>query len=304
MGPPKKIVKDNYTERLAKIDTFEYRWNADSQQYFLFNPYTGETIMTTDLNYLNRSKSMWGEPDSEISKEASTVLLYPEYYKSRIWGRRPFKGWKNKKDAATHIIAVVRGFLARRYLGHYFRSRYSRAKCKYSNYFYFIDSFFPNNDTSWYKPLLAFPWDIKSKIEHDPEDYMGDDKYTYRGYINGPYTKIDGVGKSKKMRSVNPAFFVPNTWRKFAISKQEEIELDEFPMGSTIAWFDGIVAVELYIDEYAQMRAAIVGNNWSKVLYYMRLYPDNILTQVYGLYSFSKSKVQLEASGSEILNEV
>jgi hypothetical protein len=48
MGPPKVRPKPKpYSELLKELDIFEYRWNEESQAYYLFNPYTGETIFQT-----------------------------------------------------------------------------------------------------------------------------------------------------------------------------------------------------------------------------------------------------------------
>ena len=45
MGPPKaKQTRKSYSELLKENDIFEYRWNTETESYYLFNPYTGETI--------------------------------------------------------------------------------------------------------------------------------------------------------------------------------------------------------------------------------------------------------------------
>ena len=170
MGPPKKVRGVTYDQILQKYDLFEYRWNTESQAYYLFNPITGETIIQTSFDNLDRSKSTWAEPDAHVSKEAHTVPLFPESYKSRRWGRRRFNGWEgNRTDAATHINAVIRGFLVRQNLRHYFRQRFTKKRCGESGYYYFVDNFNPEAESTWYKPLLAFPDDIQpykySKIE-------------------------------------------------------------------------------------------------------------------------------------------
>ena len=40
------------------------------------------------------------------------------------------------------------------------------------------------------------------------------------------------------------------------------------------------IGISLRIDEHALMRAAVVANNWDRVISYMKEYPDNLLIQV------------------------
>jgi len=105
---------------------------------------------------------MWALPDTVVEKKATATSLYPEYYASRNWGRRPVPYYTTKRAAATHINAVARGFMARKRLSLYFGMRYAKILCKYSGYYYYYDRFEtdPEKDPSWHKPRLAFPWDI------------------------------------------------------------------------------------------------------------------------------------------------
>ena len=108
MGPPKNLKVVGYADLLRKYDYFEYRWNTDTQAYYLFNPYTGETIIQPSFEQLDRTVSTWAPSESHVSREAHTVALFAESYKSRRWGRRRFEGFTSKNDAATHIAAVIR----------------------------------------------------------------------------------------------------------------------------------------------------------------------------------------------------
>ena len=179
MGPPKRIKKNRipYGEYKYKINIFEYRWNPDSLEYYLFNPWTGETIFNiSNLAILDRRLSMWYKPDKYPSDNVETIQLYPEFYASRRWGVRKFNGYNNDQFAASnHIKTVMRGFLARLSLRRYFRSRYHLEVCKFSGYFYYVDKYNPSVDTQWYKPLLAFPGDIQlmtALAVVDPDDPM------------------------------------------------------------------------------------------------------------------------------------
>ncbi len=293
MGPPKsRHSNKSYTELLQRNDTFEYRWNETTQSYYLFNPYTGETIFQTDI--LDRSQSMWAPPDKIVSQVAHTVQIYPEYYISRSWGRRRFNGWNNETDAATHICAVARGFLARRAISDYFHERYYTLLCPFSGYKYFHDNENPSAETSWHKPKLAFPTDIQPCTHNDPEDYMKGEKYSNISINQGPIVARDGIGKSKIKRVTTEAMIKLNPWRDQAVSKPGEIDLDATPLDTIIAWMDGDKAMSLKIDEYTEMRCAAVDNNWDRILKHMLAAPDNILIQLYAFHCFAKSDVQLD----------
>ena len=127
MGPPKYCPpRITHDQRMKRYDYFEYRYNRNDRAYYLFNPYTGETIFGTDTNYMDRRKSMWATPDKEVSDSTVFTVLYPEYYTSKRWGKRPFHGWTTNclcmsfeeqlNRAAVHIGAVYRGFVARQSL--------------------------------------------------------------------------------------------------------------------------------------------------------------------------------------------
>lgn len=48
-----------------------------TSDYYLFNPWTGETILTSTQNFsiLDRSKSMWAKPDKFPSVNAKTTQV-------------------------------------------------------------------------------------------------------------------------------------------------------------------------------------------------------------------------------------
>jgi hypothetical protein len=267
MGPPKVKPKPKpYSQLLKENDIFEYRWNEESQSYYLFNPYTGETIFSTDFEYMNRAQSMWAAPDRAPSTTAHTISLYSEFYKSRSWGRRPFRGYDGDTDtAATRISAGVKGFLARRRLSHYFFQRYYTLVCPFSGYYYFHDTLNPRNDTTWFKPRLAFPTDIQPYSADDAEHYLGNDKYSYHDINTGPIVTRKGVGKKSVKRVKTEAMIKLNPWRDQAINHPSKIDLETVPLGTIISWMDDQKALRVRVDEYAILRAACNGNNWEKV---------------------------------------
>ena len=95
----KKKIRISYDDWKAKLDIFEYRWNngkihlfrfsffrlisfycyflSATNDYYLFNPWTGETISTSiqNLSILDRSKSMWAKPDKFPSVNAKTTQV-------------------------------------------------------------------------------------------------------------------------------------------------------------------------------------------------------------------------------------
>lgn len=310
MGPPKKKPpREGVDHRIQHENHFEYRWDTTQGHYYLFNPYTGETILGEDYNSIDRYTSMWHPPDKFVSKEAYSIQLWPQGYASRKWGIRSYDfardehgevTFESYTQAATVIQSAYRGYVDRQHLREYFRARYFTEKCKFSHYLYFVDRWTMDDhgyDTVWTKPMLARPGDIVANATIDPDDHMSDgDKYTYRGFVKGPYLKQESLGKGNCTRAVQTAFTVENKWRSQAVSKYEDIDLDKSKLGDVIAWFDDLKVVPLPISNYVQVRAAICGNNWDKVLEVLDRYPDKVLTRMYCYHSFSKTDVPMEGN--------
>lgn len=82
----------------------------------------------------------------------------------------------------------MRGYMTRLAIRRYYRERYHLQVCKFSGYYYYVDKYYPEKETSWYKPLLAFPGDIlpAKAVDYDPEDYMMGEKYSRRSFTAGP----------------------------------------------------------------------------------------------------------------------
>lgn len=298
MGPPKKRPpKPNFADIRRKWNIFEYRWSDETDSYYMFNPWTGETIFDTNLELLDRTKSMWAPPEKYPSENAVTVSIYPEFYASRRWGRRRFTGWESEYAAATMIAALVRGYLARLLLRRIFKERFILEFDANSGYYYFIDTENRHLDTSWYKPLLAFPNDIELIPVEDPEDYMRGNKFSKQDTTVGPFLKIAGPNKHMTTRAEQSAFLVRNEWRDTALSSYEEIDVDKVPIGSVIPWMLGMKCGSLLVTEFHAVRAAITNGNWSRTLQFMKSNSDNILIQIYGFHSFSKTEVPLDDSG-------
>ena len=135
--------------------------------------------------FVNRLYSNWLPPEeNDPSPLVEPVMLFPETYSSRHWGRRRFVGsFETQGDAATHIAAVARGFLVRQRLRKFYSKRYVKTLDEESGYYYFMDLHDESEEaeTFWHKPRLAFPGDIDihKEFHEDPEKFMGQKKYTY-----------------------------------------------------------------------------------------------------------------------------
>ena len=299
MGPPKrKPPRVPYSEQKRRWNCFEYRWNSETQTYYLFNAWTGETIFDKDASMTDRRKSMWATPEKFPSERSQTVDLYPEFYASRRWGRRRFNGWHSEDEAATHISAVIRGFFARKLLRAIFQERFYTKVDSFSGYLFFVDRNRLEAETTWFKPILAFPGDIKPLKEDDPEDYMHGYKYSKQNFKVGPFMNVSGLNKEDKVRTDVEAFIVKSAWRDAALHGYREIDLETASVGSIISWMDGTKASQLMLSEFHLMRAAVASESgWDSILYYMRHFPEDIVIQIYGYYSFSKTDVPIDESG-------
>jgi hypothetical protein len=302
MGPPKRVVKPpTYGEILNRFDFFEQYYLENADQYYLVNPYTGETVYTSEERpYGDRNTSLWVKFDGKPSQSVVSYQLFGQTYLSRQWGRRDFRGWESKDAAATHIAAVTRGMQARMALRAYYKTRYEKVYDPYSQYYFFVDRWQDADDItepSWHKPCLAFPTDIEEVILIDPEDHMRGDKYTYRGFERGPYLTRAGMNKRDIDRAKTNTFKKPNAWRDQAITTPAQIDLDTAKLGDILAWMDDLKAVEYHITDYSRMRTACVNNNWERVYDVMMDNLDRPLTHVYALFAFAKMEVSCDQNG-------
>lgn len=299
MGPPKKRPpRLPYSEVKRRYDTFEYRWDFKTGTYYLFNPYTGETIYTSSDEMLNRKFSLWGPKDKYPVDNAQTTLLLPEFYLSRRWGRRKFYGWKSWEDAAVHITAVARGFLARLHLRQYYHHRYVKKMDRLSSLYYYVDSYYPDAEANWYKPTLAFPDDIGVYVEDDPDDLRKGKKYSKSEYTKGPLIRVGGLSKDDVIRTELDAFLIKNPIRDhIALRKYSQIDLNTCRIGDVIHWFDGDNIIQLELNEFHIMRTAIHHGDWSDVMRLLKANEDNVMMQLYGLHGLAKTEVPLDVSG-------
>jgi hypothetical protein len=244
-----------------------------------------------------------------------------------MWGRRKIPKF-TRELAAFHITAVAKGFLARLYLRQFYRYRYRRVFDLSSGYYYYEDQFktkkassvpSPQYDqydqsepladnTSWYKPRLAFPDDIEiyEPDANDPKDFMKgkNNKYTYREFITGPYIRreLGTYGLKKTIRSENYHFLEINLWRADAITSLREVNLATTPLDTIIHIFDGIKAKETIISDYVLMRTVVAhlydDRNCESILTTMEHHTTRPLVTAYGLYTLSKITMPCDEFGS------
>jgi hypothetical protein len=294
MGPPKKRAKKtSYAEIQRRANIFEYHWDANANSFYLFNPYTGETILSSNVAQVDRSKSMWAPIEKYPNDKVQTITMLPEWYLSKRWGRRKFLGWESREAAAAHIVTVARGFLARLQMKQYFRDRYSKILDSHSGYYYFVDRLNPDGETSWYKPRLAFPEDIQIPEIPDPDDYLQGYRFSKSNYEVGPLIKVSGLNKYDTGRSELTAFLIPNPLRDIAFHVYENVNLNEINMNDVMAWMDDIKVSSVRFNEFHFMRTAICHNDWKRTLAYMKEYPNNNLIQLFGFYGLSKTFVPM-----------
>eukprot|EP01031_Cornospumella_fuschlensis_P025147 gene25147-30368_t len=296
MGPPKRRPrKTPYSEVKRRYDYFEYRWDTRSGTYYLFNPWTGETIFSANLSVLNRQKSMWVKPEKYPVENARFIQLIPEFYMSRQWGRRRFRKFESGDQAALVITALARGFLARLRLRNYYKGRFYTMTDQFSGYLYFVDRENPHAETNWYKPRLAFPNDIQPLEVEDPDDYMKGQRFSKQDFQTGPFIKVAGLSKAEQDRADLQVFIVRNELRNIAAKSYADIDLSQLSIGDWVAWMEGGKVTAINVNEYHFMRTAIEHGDWAELQYYMSQYPDNALIQLFGFHGFAKTVVPLES---------
>lgn len=288
-------------------DIFEYIQSDDSPDAYLYNRFTGETILdATDYLHAKRSQSFWRPIDSDegnLRKSIPTVTLTPEGYASRV-DYRFFYKWKDPEDAAKHIITVLRGYIARKKLRTLYRERYYTKYSEDSGFLYFVDSI--TLETSWNKPLLAFPDDIlpqkplevvvaKETVALDTVNK--EELFSYKSHLAGPFRKRFGAGQKSTVRAVHSAFLVENPRRDVAVRGPGDIDVNTHGVGSSVIWMDDTLTKDVFMDDYAVVRSAFAengGDNWRAVLRVMEQYPGRVFIHIYAMRCFAKGNIPID----------
>ena len=301
--PKKKRTQKIYSDILKKYNQFETRWNFEEEKTYYYNPYTGETVTPDEYGYMNRLYSLWS-PTEKPSKFTDRITVLSEVYAARQWGRRRFLPFEDEESAAFHITAVARGFLTRLEIRRYYQQRYSKILDTASGYYYFQDNYFPDTPPAWYKPRLAFPDDIEvyEYEPDDPADFMRGkhNKYTYKGFITGPYLKrqLGGIGVKHTERAHNGHFLFVNPLRPGALVSPNEVDLEATPIGAVIRMMDGLSPKEVVVTDYLAIRRACCCDNCDMIIDIMDQYSSRPLVLVYGFMALSKIIVPLDTTGA------
>lgn len=230
---PKKYKKLTWSELKHREDYFEHRLDKYSHNYYLFNPYSGETILDTSIQ-INRSQSSWKKPDAYPNEVTKGTILYPEFYGSRREGCRQFFGYDNNEEkAAIHITSVCRGMISRLRLRKYYRENFHKVFDIDSGFYYFVN--IETGATTWNKPILANPSDISPKT--DPE-FQDIDHDQYNQYSKGPMITKKGLGK--KHIGKFQAMIIPKKVEE-PPPEPEIIDFEDVPYRVCIVWLDSKV---------------------------------------------------------------
>lgn len=296
----------SFTELQRQRNYFEYYYD-EMMSYYLLNPMTGEKIMHTNYDLIDRAQSLWTEPirpnyiasaEALMSNNVHSIILQPQTYQSRRRGiYRRFRGFRSQKDAANHIITVARGYLARKLVRQLIRQRYCKIFDPSTKLYYFQDNHDPNAETSWYKPRLAYIDDILVNNILDANDYMQGMKYSDRNGIDGPYYQLSRCGKGRKTRAIHNAFLYSHPLRDVAVTRHEQIDIDTLAIGSVVPWLDKSALVDVRMTEYEYIRTVESSKDWGKIIDCMKAYAENEYVQVYGFFSLAKNDVPMDSFG-------
>lgn len=261
-------------------------------------------IANKDSNgFVNRLYSYWLPPEgNDPSPLVDPILLFPETYSARHWGRRRFEGFESRDQAATHIASVTRGFLVRQRLRKHYRARYIKTLDDESGYYYFTDLHDESEEAApfWHKPRLAFPSDIDLQQVHveDPQKFMGQRKYTYASFMAGPYMqrKLGSCGETQRTETAH--FVYQNPKKVDCVRLNGDWDLDNAGLGEWIHMLDGLKAKDVYIDDYLVIANARSGGNVRYTYDLMVEYTDRPLIQAYGFHAIGNMDHVLDISGS------
>ena len=289
MRKAKKLKKiPQFMRDIVRIDTFESRYSGETGEFYLYNPWSGETIF--DLSNADRTNSAWMEPDANVEKRegfnlANMQQLYPVFYASRAQGVRKFRGFGEslvkKHKAATHIAAVVRGFIQRQVLRRYHAERYNKILDPASNCYYFEDSL--SGETKWQKPLLAWPMAIKV-----PDvDLRDSAAMQASGFSDGPLLKKGPKGR-KSERWVAPTPEADES-SPATVREPEVPNLRDGDFLFVSLWMDDNVPK---IHRMERLHTAFVERDFKTIFHELVDQPDDDLTQLYGFQALSRMDVK------------
>lgn len=287
-----------YLERIQRTDYFETKVEPEGAGTYLFNPWTGETITDTE-NGIDRNASHWKPADDfpdQASMDISSMLLMPQFYALRRTIRPFDKTFPSRDAAATRMCAVARGCIARARLRAFYRQRFHKVVDENTGFYYFLDT--ANGLTSWTKPRLAHPLDIREKPAdlRKAEDSAND----------GPLHR-SRLGKGKKGRlqpGISPQ--KDDEAAQESVREPAMIDFEKTPYQIVILWMDANIAKFVL---YKPLKELIEEQDWHSLLLVFKKRTDDALAQCYCLHAFSRMPVQdtggvIDAGPAEVLEHL
>lgn len=172
-------------EKKSMVNGFQVRFDVSSGEEFLFNIYTGETVLTEDSSHqqVDRYASLWRKREPPIAGKQKLMRLPEVPFKSRVGIGTHKNRWNHHKGisenfASTLISSAYRGFVTRKWVYALVCERFQAHMDKESGYLYYFDSI--SATTSWHKPklccgslfLLSSSNRKKAGIKKDADDPM------------------------------------------------------------------------------------------------------------------------------------
>ena len=143
------------------LNTFHIRFDVATGEEFLFNIYTGETIMTKDSEHqlVDRYSSTWRkrEPPRDGKKKLMKLVEVPFVSRTGIGVHR--NRWRHSDTSfitdefcAILIQAAFRSYIKRKYVYLKLALRFISYLDEDTGYIYFFDT--QSGTTSWYRPRM------------------------------------------------------------------------------------------------------------------------------------------------------
>ena len=147
-------------EKKNMVNTFYIRFDVASGEEFLFNVYTGETILTEDSAHtqVDRYVSLWRKREPPTKGNQKLMRLPEMHFKSRVGIGAHKNRWNHHEGISEEFASILissayRGFKIRRMVYELVCERFRGHMDKDSGYVYFFDSV--SATTSWHKPKLC-----------------------------------------------------------------------------------------------------------------------------------------------------
>jgi len=279
---------DIFADERIKANHFEYRYDNQSDAFFLYNPYSGETILDAAPDgVLDRHKSHWRLPEpfpDRAPPDTQHQQLYPVFFASRLVAARPvpaggfFNGLAGRAAAALVLTAAARGMIARARMQKLLAQRYHKMLDKSTKQLYFAN--LVTHKSKWTKPRLAGTFTIKEP----PLDLRNDTRTEQSSYCDGPvYKRRGGKGTFERCKPFSPTKIVDE--RLPTEREPDMIDLENTPFRVLVLW------VEANVDKfelYAPLKELYGQDDWETLQLIMDKRRDDTFCQMYCSFAFSR----------------